>query len=96
MSYSGGIYQNSTGGNSDPTLATDWVFIKSITPVISTAPYHVDFVADVTQKFTLPAGILAKNVFLNNVSANGESWSQAGVEVTVTSSQINDLVTITN
>lgn len=94
VNYAGGVYQNSTGGNSDPSTGIDWVFIKSVSSV--PVAYHEDFTADVTQIFEVPLGIVIKNVFLNNVSANGSDWSQTGIEVTVTSSQVGDLVTLTN
>lgn len=90
----GNVYQNFTGGNSTPSLGTDWLFLKSTG--FGPGVYHVDFIADATQKFTVPATISIHNVFLNNVSATGASWSQTGTEVTVTSSVVGDLVTLTN
>lgn len=94
VNYVGGIYQNITGGNSIPSLGTDWLFLKSVSNV--PVAYHEDFIADATQKFNVDPGIVIKNVFLNNISAKGSDWSQTGIEVTVTSSQFGDLVTLTN
>jgi hypothetical protein len=92
-SHFGSIYQNSTGTNSDPLLGLDWQVVKKldITPIV----YHDDFVADISQQFTVPEGILIQNVYLNSVSATGSSWSQTGLIVTVTSSLVGDLVTLT-
>lgn len=92
VNYGTSIVQNTTGINSDPALLTDWIFLKSS----SDTPYKNDFIADVTQQFTVPSGVNIKNVFLNGISPAGSSWSQSGNIVTVTTSIDGDLVTLTN
>jgi len=94
VNLSGNTYQNSTGINSNPNLGIDWISLKasSEVPVV----YHQDFIADVTKQFTVPLDVYIKNVFIGNISANGADWSQTGQIVTVTSSQVGDLVTLTN
>lgn len=94
VNSSGNVYQNFTGGNSDPSLGTDWLFLKAISNV--PVSYKQDFTADATQKFTVPSGIVIKNAFVNFVSVAAADWNQIGTEVTVTSSQVDDLITLTN
>lgn len=94
VSYLGSVYQNFTGGNSNPSLATDWVFLNTVNniPIV----YANDFIADSSKQFTVPEGIYIKNAFLNNISVNASDRSQIGQVVTITSSQVGDLVTLTN
>lgn len=61
-----------------------------------TVPYKNDFIADVSQNFTVPTGIKIKNVHLNRSPAYANEWYQIGNVVTVTSSEVGDKITLTN
>lgn len=91
VSYVGSIFQNSTGANSDPLLANDWIVVKKLDliPVI----YYDDFVDSGTHEFIVPEGILIQNAFLNGAQVS--PFSQTGTTVAVTNSLTDDLVTLT-
>lgn len=77
---SGGVYQNFTGGNSNPTLLIDWINISFSSPL---NPVYVT--ADGIQNtFPLGSNSLVKQVFIESVLSLPEDWSQTGSDLVLT------------
>lgn len=78
VSYSGGVYQNATGINSQPGTTSDWMNISANTssgvdPVLTTA-----VATGTNQQFTVPAGFVAKSVLKSKGELfKGTEWTQA-------------------
>ena len=83
VNHAGGIYQNSTGSNSDPTLETDWILLKSS---ITFIPFpKVEIIATAGQTvFPLGTTALANGVLWNGIGLNDGDWSQTGTNITTT------------
>lgn len=74
----------------------DVIYTRNSLGEIEQPPYKEDFIADETQNFIVPNGVKIKNVSLNRAGAYANEWYQTGNTITVTSSVIDDKVTITN
>lgn len=83
VNYAGGIYQNSTGSNSDPTLGTDWVLLKSSVIFIPFPKVQITATAGQTV-FPLGTTALANAVFREGALLDDSEWSQSGSNITTT------------
>lgn len=84
VSYSGGVYQNATGINSQPVTTTDWMNISANTssgqdPILFTAA-----TTGINQVFTVPSGFIARSVLKSKGELfKGTEWTQSGNNVTI-------------
>ncbi len=83
VNHAGGVHQNSTGSNSDPTLGIDWVLLKLSG---NTTPFpKIQITATAGQTvFPLGTTALANGVLWNGVGLNDADWSQTGTSITTT------------
>jgi len=82
VEHLGGIYQNSTGGNSDPILKIDWIFLKSTSNSLSE---KLQFIADgVSATYNIGTLAIIKAIFWNSALLNDSDWSQTGTTLTLT------------
>lgn len=83
VNHSGGVYQNFTGANSDPSLETDWVLLKLLGNIIPFPKVQITATEGQTI-FPIGTTALANGVLWNGVGLNDSDWSQTGTNITTT------------
>lgn len=75
VGYSGGMYQNTTGGNSDPLNGSDWMVLSNA----ASLPAGVEFTAIGGEtSFDMIYSGVAKLMFFNGVPQSKTMWNQSG------------------
>lgn len=77
VEHLGGVFQNTTGKNSDPTLLTDWIKIGS-SAAGGIASYNQDFNYIDSQDFEVPGNAIIINIFYNGSLLMPNQYSRAG------------------
>lgn len=91
---SGGVYQNTTGFNSDPVDENDWMNISVGVGGITITPYNVK-VKYVGSIITVPAGFTGIITNLNDTYAD-VTFTVSGTTLTVTGGANNEEILLIN